>query len=439
MSWKNFCYEERINLAKISIKPTKLVGEIDIPGSKSIGHRAIIAASLSKGKSIIHHISMSDDILATLTCMQELGCSYEVKQNKDGFCDIEIWGRCKEIFERRSFDAKESGSTLRFLIPIALAFGGKNIFSGSGRLKERPLDIYYDIFKQQGIVFTNEQGKLPLVTQGSLQPGDFFVKGNISSQFISGLLFALPLLDGDSTLEVTGKYESKAYVELTLATLQAFGITIGKTGEKNFYIPGRQCYQPADYIVEGDFSQAAFWLSAGILGKQITCKNLQKDSLQGDAVIMKLLQEMNGKLGFQQQSIIASSSKTAGIKIDVSECPDLVPMLAALAAVSQGETLIYNAERLKLKESDRLAAITSELKKMGAIIENDDSSLSIKGKQELQGAVVSSWNDHRIAMALAIVSTNATGNVIIEGAEAVEKSYPHFWQDFQMLGGIIVE
>ncbi|MEI7884753.1 MAG: 3-phosphoshikimate 1-carboxyvinyltransferase [Clostridia bacterium] len=426
-------------MAKISIKPTKLVGEIDIPGSKSLGHRAIIAASLSKGKSVIHHISMSDDILATLKCMQELGCSYEVKQNKGGFCDIEIWGRCKEVFDRRNFDAKESGSTLRFLIPIALAFGGKNIFSGSGRLKERPLDVYYDIFKQQGIDFTNEQGSLPLVTQGSLNSGDFFVQGNISSQFISGLLFALPLLVGDSKLEVTGRYESKAYVELTLATLQAFGINIEKTGEQSFYIPGGQTYEPTEYTVEGDFSQAAFWLSAGILGQQITCNNLQKDSLQGDAIIMDLLLKMQGKLKFQQKCITACSSKTSGIKIDVSECPDLVPMLAALAAVSEGDTLIYNAERLKLKESDRLAAITSELKKMGADIENSNNSLLIKGKKELHGAVVNSWNDHRIAMALAIVATNAVGDVIIEGAEAVEKSYPHFWQDFQMLGGSINE
>jgi 3-phosphoshikimate 1-carboxyvinyltransferase len=282
-------------------------------------------------------------------------------------------------------------------------------------------------------------GNLPLNIEGQFKPGNFAIEGNISSQFISGLLFSLPLLDGDSKIIITTNLESKGYVDLTLDMLNRYGIEIINNGYKEFIIKGNQRYKGRDYRVEGDYSQAAFWLVGGILGEEITSRNLNLESLQGDRVIIDIINKMGGTITLDETFIKTIASNTKGIIIDASQCPDLVPVLAVLAALSNGQTKIVNAARVRIKESDRLNAIATELNKLGADVREFDDGLVINGKDSLIGGVVDSWNDHRIAMALAIASIKCKDEIIIKNSEAVKKSYPHFWEDFKKLGGKIDE
>ncbi len=419
----------------VSIKPSKLKGEIDIPSSKSLCHRAVIAASLSKGKSSIENILFSDDIVATRAGMEILGAKIE-NRGKDG---LEIQGSLPRSLEGETIYCKESGSTLRFLIPISLYNTTDVVFDGEGKLVTRPLDSYYKIFDNQGIKYKTKNSGLPLEIQGALKSGEFQIQGDISSQFISGLLFTLPLLEGDSKIKIIGNLESKAYVDLTMEVLDKFGIEIENKDYGEFIIKGSQEYKARDYRVEGDFSQAAFWLVAGILGKEIVSSGLDKDSLQGDKAIVELIEKMGGDISLEDSSFVTRESKTRARVIDVSECPDIGPILAVLGALSQGETKIVNAARLRIKESDRLTAITTELNKLGADIREVGDSLHIRGKKSLKGGQVDSWNDHRIAMALAIASIKCSEEVTITNSEVVNKSYPHFWEDFKSVGGQIDE
>lgn len=421
----------------IELKPSKLKGFIEIPPSKSLGHRAIICASLAKGKSIIENIQLSKDITATIEGMKSFGVNIEIKgsvaeiKGNDGF-NLEICGN-------KVVDCIESGSTIRFLIPLALVKKNKTTFEGRGKLVSRPLDPYYEIFKTKDIKYYNENGNLPLTVEGKLTAGEFRIKGNISSQFITGLLFALPLLEGNSKIVITTELESKGYVDLTIDMLNKFGIVIENNNYSEFIIKGNQTYRNGKYKIEGDFSQAAFWLTAAILGSDLKCGNMNFESLQGDKVIIDLIKQMGAEILIEDSSVKAVSSITKGISIDASECPDLVPILAVLGSLSEGETKIFNAERVRIKECDRLQAITCELKKLGADIEELPDGLIIKGKEKLKGGVVESWNDHRIAMALAIASTRCEENVIINDSECVQKSYPEFWEDFKKLGGCVDE
>ncbi len=401
-------------MKSVIINPSKLTGEIRIPPSKSISHRAIICGGLSEGPSNIKNIIFSDDIIATLEGMKSFGVKVE---------GIE--------------EDPESGSTLRFLIPMAGLLGDEVIFTGRGKLVERPLETYYKIFREQDIEYKNDNGKLPLSVRGTLKPGTFRVKGNISSQFITGLMFVLPLLEGDSRIEITTELESKGYVDLTIEALKKFSIEIENNDYKEFFIRGNQKYINKDYRVEGDFSQAAFWIVAGTIGSSIKCTDLNINSLQGDRVILDIVKEMGGTISADSNIIEISPSRTKGTIIDAAQCPDLVPVLAVLGALSSGITKIINAERLRIKESDRLRAIATELNKLGGDVRELEDGLIIKGKENLKGGVVDSWNDHRIAMALAIASIKCTEPVTITNSDAVKKSYPQFWRDFVKLGGEI--
>lgn len=426
-------------MKNIKIEPSILKGIIDIPPSKSMSHRAIICAGLSEGESFIENIILSDDILASLEAMKSFGVKVKKSQvDENGICSLIIKGREKLELVDNEIDCKESGSTLRFLIPIAGLIGEKLTYIGRGKLVERPLDTYYEIFDQEGISYENENGNLPLSIKGRLKAGTFRIKGNISSQFITGLLFVLPLLEGDSKIIITRDLESKGYVDLTIDMLKRFSINIENKNYKEFYIKGNQRYRASDYRVEGDFSQAAFYIVAGILGEEIECKGLNMDSLQGDKVIIDIVKAMGADLSLDEDSLIIRKSSTKGITIDVRQCPDLVPILAVLAALSRGTTKIINAERLRIKESDRLKAISTELNKLGADVKEEGDGLIIRGKESLGGGIVSSWNDHRIAMALAIASIKCSEKIIIENSRAVEKSYPNFWQDFERIGGKIM-
>jgi len=312
-------------------------------------------------------------------------------------------------------------------------------FYGEGKLVERSLVPYFNIFEKQGIEYKTDSGRLPLHINGRLAPGEFQLEGNISSQFISGLMFALPLLDGDSRITVTTELESKPYIDLTLKVLEDFSIHIENHNYRTFIVKGNQKYKAADYTVEGDFSQAAFWLAAGALGSDVTCRGLDMGSMQGDKSVLDIMNKMGCRIVAEGDTIRALPADMKGTVIDASQCPDLVPVLAVLGTLSEGRTEIINAERLRLKESDRLKAMSSELGKLGACIMEEPGGLIIEGRKGLCGGRVDSWNDHRIAMALAIAATKCDEPVVISNASCVEKSYPDFWEHYKALGGRIDE
>lgn len=413
------------------LKPQKLTGVVRVPASKSIGHRLLICAGLADGRSILKGVTSSDDITATLTGMRCLGAEIE---EQGSTLVVKGSGGVRPL--QQLIDCGESGSTLRFLLPLALTAASKLTFTGQGRLGERPLTVYEAICREQGLMWQSDGG-LPLTVCGPLEPGSYKLPGDISSQFLSGLLFALPLLGADSVIELTTPLESKGYVDLTLAALADAGIVVEHEAYRRFSIWGRQAYRPIVETVEGDFSQAAFWLVAGTIGTAISCEGLNPHSRQGDRAIVDWIRAAGGVINYSDQAITAVPAPTAETVIDASNCPDLVPIMAVLASVSRGETRIIRAGRLRLKESDRLRSTSTELRKLGADIIEGEDSLIIRGKPWLNGGEVDSWQDHRIAMALAIASIRCQQPVLLHGSDCVAKSYPDFWRDFVKLGGVI--
>lgn len=414
----------------VCIHPKKLEGIVSIPPSKSLSHRAIIAASLSEEKSIISNVTLSKDIIATIEAMRVLGAEIDI----DG-STLHIQG---SIIKRNStrIDANESGSTLRFLIPIALVNSAPIEFIGHNHLVHRPIDAYFEIFDQIGIKYSHPQDSyLPLKTEGGLVSGTYQIKGNISSQFITGFLFALPLLDGDSILKIVGPLESRGYVDLTLDILSKFGIQIKNDQYKTFYIKGKQTYQGCQYTVEGDYSQTAFFLVAGAMGADIKLKGMNPDSNQGDKKIIEDITSFKGKIEYKDNLLSCLPSLTKGVTIDFSQSPDLGPALTVLASVSEGVSHFTHIERLRIKECDRVTCMKIELEKLGAFIEEQPNDMMIYGVEKLHGGVVDSHNDHRVAMALAMASLKMDSDLIILNAECVSKSYPNFWEVFEALGG----
>ena len=425
---------------KIKIRPGKLNGTIEIPPSKSYSHRAVIAAALAENgkKSKIDNLKFSVDITTTTDIMENWGAEIERFESA-----LEIIGNGGKVAPRDKYvQCNESGSTIRFLIPVGITRENELIFDGKGKLVDRPLDSYYKIFKEQGLKYETTGGKLPLTVNGKLKPGNYEIDGNISSQFITGLLYALPLLDGDSKLTINKNLESKGYVDLTLEILKLAGIEIVNNDYKSFDIRGNQTYKPFNYTIEGDYSQVAFWIVAGIISanrdNEVKCLHVNKNSLQGDREIIEIVTRMGANLEIFDDYVIVKPSKTKGTVIDISQCPDIGPILTVLAALSEGETRIINGERLRIKESDRITSIKTELNKLGANVAEEGDSLIIQGVQGFTGGVtVSAWNDHRIAMSLAVASSRCEKEIILEEAESVRKSYPHFWDDFVKMGGEI--
>jgi 3-phosphoshikimate 1-carboxyvinyltransferase len=400
----------------------------------------LICAALAPEQSYVENISPSQDIDATCGILRSLGATIEEIQSRlPGRTAYKIQGSLQQTGQRITADCCESGSTLRFLIPVGLI--GRNIvtFTGQGRLADRPLEPYFDLFREQGIAFQQgTEGKsLPLTVQGTLRPGTYTLPGNVSSQFFTGLLLALPLLDGDSVLISTTPLESVSYVTMTIACMANHGVHVYSDSKGTFRIPGNQQYRAGRYVIEGDYSQAAFWLSAGLLSKTaIVCTGLRPRSSQGDMAIVSILRAMGGELSSGGATLTAHPSVLTGRTIDVEDCPDLVPALAVVASCSNGTTHIVHAARVRFKECDRLHAMAVELNKLGADIHEEPEGLLIHGVQALHGGIVSAWNDHRIAMALAIATQRCHDTVTIEGAESVRKSYPEFWKDFAEMGGI---
>lgn len=405
----------------IEIQPHKLVGTVKIPSSKSMAHRMLICAALSKGVSEISEIDISKDIQATVSVMQALGAQFEFREAEHKMIVTGI----REVPETASADCCESGSTLRFLIPVAAALGVETTFTGQGRLPERPITPYIRELTKKNIEFQNQ--KMPFTIRGELQPGRFELEGDISSQFITGLLLALPMLREKSEIILTSPLQSKPYADMTIQCMQEFGVCV-KEKKGNYHVFGTQHYHAKNLSVEGDFSQAAFFYVANAVGNQVVLQNIPETSTQGDRKIVEIIE----KTCYHQQKI---SDADNIFEINASDIPDLVPILAVLATFSEKPTRITGAERLRIKESDRLETTASMLNTLGGNVTILPDGLEIQPVASLHGGTVDSAGDHRIAMCAAIAATRATEPVRILGAECVEKSYPAFFQDYQKLGG----
>lgn len=418
----------------LTITPAPLSGAVTPPPSKSQAHRALIAAALADGESVISNVAYSQDIEATLRCLQELGAQFAcVGRDDPGAPEretVRVTGMAANSMSplRRMalphLNCGESGSTLRFLIPIALAVRGGGVFTGQGRLMERPQQPYFDLFRQKGIFFEQKDGVLTV--QGLLTPGEYALPGNVSSQFFTGLLYALPLLGGPSLLRPTTALESEGYIQMTLREMARFGVElpVALSLPPQYHFEGNQTYTPAKVTVEADWSQAGFWYAARFLGGSIEILGLEQASHQGDRVV---------------RDQFSALQAPGHLDIDVSGCPDLVPPLAAMAALRAGRTTrLTNAARLRIKESDRLCAVTAVLNALGGDVTEGEDFLTIRGRETLAGGVtVDSFRDHRIAMMTAILAARCEKPVTLTGAEAVAKSYPDFWEEYGRLGGIM--
>ena len=397
------------------IQPRTLSGMVTPPPSKSEAHRLVICAALAQGVSTLRNLSFSEDILATLRCVKALGARWEVLDGKS----IRVEGvgekRCQEVLPK--LDCGESGSTLRFLIPIALTIAGGGVFTGHGRLMQRPQQPYFDLFTEKGIYF--ELNGDMLTVRGKLTAGEYRLPGNVSSQFFTGLVFALPLLGESSTILATTPVESADYISLTLDAMKKANVAVAWNSDSFAVSP--QTYRPIEQTVENDWSQAAFWLAAKGLGNDISVCGMAESSLQGDRRFTEFAEIL---------------AREENVTLDVSQCPDLVPPLAALAAVRKGSCRIEGAARLRVKESDRLASVTAVLNAMGADVREEADALSICGVDSLSGGVsIGCCGDHRIAMMSAVAATRCRKPVLLKGADCVKKSYPDFWEVYQSLGG----
>lgn len=403
----------------IKLTPSKLQGSVKVPPSKSLSHRALICAALAGGESVVRNIVLSKDITATIDVMTALGAHFLVDGNTVTVHGIELPPALADL------DCCESGSTLRFVIPIAAAFGVCATYYGRGKLPTRPITPYIRELSQKNVTFAYAD-TMPFNVAGMLRGGRFEMEGNISSQFISGLLFALPLLQEDSDIVLTSQLESKPYADMTVQCLRQFGISV-KEHPHGYHIPGRQRYAPYAYDVEGDYSQAAFFLVANALGSSVALTSLNPNSIQGDREILAILDRVHNE----------ESGALAPFDLDVGEIPDLVPILTVLGCFCKGQSVIRNASRLRIKECDRLEAMTTCLNAIGGKVAIVGDTLVIDGVDALRGGEVDSFNDHRIAMAMAIASTRCEQPLLIRNARCVEKSYPNFFEDFSMLGGTV--
>ncbi len=408
--------------------PAKLNGTLTAIPSKSAAHRLLLCAVLADQPSqIVMAEGYGEDIAATIACLRAMGVVIE----RSG--DALTVAAPQQFSLNPHLDCHESGSTLRFLLPIVAALGCGASFTGCGRLPKRPIAPLVAALRQGGISIDSDT--LPLFITGKLSGGHYCLPGNISSQFISGLLLALSLLAQGGQIDLDGALESAAYVEMTCAALASFGIEVQR--DNGFTLPAGQKYQtPGRVAVEGDWSNMAFFLAGGVLGGEISCLGLARHSWQGDAAIAALLTSFGAQVKQGNDCIsVAGGELLNAQKIDMRSIPDLLPILAVIASQAAGESHFYGAARLRLKESDRLASVTKMLRSLGGEVEEGADFLRIYGRQMLQGGIVSSEGDHRIAMAAAIAATVCRGSVLIEGAEAVNKSYPAFFADYQQVGG----
>ncbi len=415
-------------MSNVVITPAALNGRVTVPPSKSAVHRAVLCAAMAKGVSKIRGVDFSNDIKATISCVRALGA--DIQTDRD---TLTIDGTRLFSQKQAELSCGESGSTLRFLIPIAAAGAVTACFTGCGRLPQRPIGIYLDCLPEKGVSMQTESG-LPLTVSGALHSGVFSLPGNVSSQFVTGLLLALPMLEGDSEIVLTSPLESAGYIDMTIETMARFGVNVQRTGT-GYFIKGGQRYIPRDMVCEGDWSQAAFFLAAGSLGGGVTVEGLNLSSAQGDRMCAQLFERFGAKITYGKNSVTAEQSALRGIQIDARQIPDLVPILAVTAAFAGGTTVITGAGRLRIKESDRLMAIADGLSVLGASIKETGDGLIITGVSSLAGGIAQGYNDHRIVMALSVAAIKADGLVTITDRESIGKSYPAFFEDYNALGG----
>lgn len=415
----------------LTIKPKKLCGKVNIQISKSEAHRSLIAAALSDKESILKPWvdNVGIDIEVTKEALKDL-CKIK---SENGY----IKATPKKLSKNKIIiNAKESGTSLRLLIPIMSSLGINAIFKCSNILLKRPLNVYEDIWKKQNISF--EYGEDYIEIDGKLKSGDFKVRGDISSQFISGLLFSLPLLEGDSKIIIEGNIESKPYIFMTLKTLKLSGIkTIWK--DDTIYVAGKQKYKSRIFDIESDWSHAAFFIAAGALGEKVILSGLNEYSLQGDREIINIVKTMGAKVNWEKDGslTVSHNGRLKALDIDISNIPDLAPILAVLASYAKGKTTLYNAKRLKYKESDRIYDLKDSITKIGAKINAKDDMIEIEGVEYLKGGYATSHNDHRIAMAISIASIISKNDIILDGENAVKKSSSIFFKQFEELGAVI--
>ncbi len=390
----------------VTFNKSKALGEIAAPPSKSMAHRYLICGAFSK-ESVIKGVDFSNDITATLNCLESLGAKTEINEDT-----VKIGGIDFNFTPTKVLDCNESGSTLRFLIPIALLFGKEITFKGTKRLFSRSLSVYEEICKLQGIKFDLKEDSLTV--KGILQSGEYFVRGDISSQFISGLIFALSHLEGESVINITEKIESGSYLDLTVKALKDFSANVTKKDERTIIV-GKSFYNSREITVEGDYSNAAFLDAFNYLGGSVKVNGLSDSSVQGDRVYKEMFERLlNGKP-----------------TLDISDCPDLAPVLIAVAAAHNG-ALFEGTKRLKIKESDRGNAMKEELSKLGITVDVEENRITVESSPLKTPKVpINSHNDHRIVMAMSVL-LSVTGGTI-EGAEAVSKSYPHFFEDLKKI------
>lgn len=393
----------------VTIKPSVASGTIKAPPSKSCAHRLLICAALAKGESVIDNIGTNDDIIATISCLKDLGAKFEINENKAKVIGIEK----KYKKDSLSLYCNESGSTLRFLIPLSLVFSKTVSFGGSDRLLERPQSVFEELFKEKGCYLKKDENTL--VAGGELKSGIYKIPGDVSSQFLTGLLFTLPLLDGDSEIVLTTSLQSAPYVDITLDVLSKFGVVINRVNDC-FYLEGNQKYLPQNLYVEGDWSNAAFLEAFNLIGGNVTLNGMNEESFQGDKVYRKFFDEL----------------KKGTPTIDITDCPDLGPVLISCAALCNGAVL-RGTKRLKIKESDRGIAMQTELSKFGVdIIVDEDEIIIPKTEIKAPKEIINCHNDHRIAMSLAVICSKVGGT--LENAQCVNKSYPEFFDDIKTLG-----
>ncbi len=405
----------------VKITPSQLSGKIKAPASKSFAHRIILSAFLSGEKCVIDGVGNSKDVLATLSALRDMGANSSLN---DGVCEIERVNRKNS----QKINCIESGSTLRFLIPVACALGLECEFTGEGRLLERPIKELTDVLNENGGKIVGHK------ITGKLKSGEYKINATVSSQFISGLMFALPIIDGDSKIVLQGNAVSKGYLDITIEVLSKFNIKIEKT-DFGYNICGNQKYvMPNKIKVEGDFSGAAFLLSSGAINNSITVSGLNANSTQGDAKILDVLSKFGAKVSCERDEITITANGLKGIEYDCEDIPDLVQIISVVASFAEGKTVLKNVERLRLKESDRIKAIIDMLTIAGIRVEIKDNDLIVYGGK-VNGGEFDGGNDHRTVMSSAILSLYASGSSKIVGAQVVDKSYPEFFSDLIKLGG----
>ncbi len=417
----------------IAITPKKLNGEIFAIPSKSVAHRLLICAAFADSATYIKVDRTNDDIETTVNCLRGIGADITYENNT--YCVTPL--KCRDILKDLQIDCGESGSTLRFLLPVVGALGLDVKIKMHGRLPSRPLSPLKELLEEKGMSIKLREDTL--YCSGKICSGNYEIDGGVSSQFISGLMFALPLLEEESKITITGNIESKNYIDLTYDALKTFGADI--TREDNcFFIKPKKFASPKKLSVEGDWSNAAFWLIASLLSNycdgdySVKIKGLNLNSAQGDKKICDVIKSFGGKIK-DTEGLFCASDNLTGCVVDAKNIPDLVPVICAGASITKGKTTIINAQRLRLKESDRIESVFEALSSLGANIQKTEDGLIIDGKKSLTGGTIDGYGDHRIVMTSAIASIVCKDKVIIKGAEAVNKSYPDFWDDFKALGG----